>query len=72
MQQWGESYWGTYSPVVNNLNVRIILAIAKIHSLDSKSIYFVLEFLQADLEETIWMQLLIGFQVDGTIGSRFG
>ena len=65
MQQWGDSYWETYSPVLNMLTVRLILAIAKIHNLDSKAIDFVLAFPQADLEEDIWMQLPIGFQVDG-------
>lgn len=47
------------------LTVRLILAIAKIHNLDSKAIDFVLAFPQADLEEDIWMDLPIGFQVDG-------
>ena len=47
------------------LTVRLILEITKIHSLDSKSIDFVLAFTQADLKENIWMQLPIGFQVDG-------
>ena len=65
MQQWGDSYWETYSPVVNMLTVRLILAIAKIHKLDSKAIDFVLAFPQADLEEDIWMDLPAGFQVDG-------
>ena len=65
MQQWGNSYWETYSPVVNMLSVHIILAIAKLHNLGSKAIYFVHAFPQADLEEDIWMYLPIGFQVDG-------
>ena len=47
------------------LNVSIILAIAKIHSLDSKSIDFVLAFTQAYLEEDIWMQPPIVFPSDG-------
>ena len=47
------------------LIVRLILAIAKLHKLDTKAIDFVLTFPQADLEEDIWMQLPIGFQVDG-------
>ena len=47
------------------LTVRIILAITKLHNLDSKSIDFILACPQADLEEDIWMQLTIGFQVDG-------
>ena len=65
MQQWGDSYWETYSPVVNMLTVRLIIAIAKIHNLDSKAIEFVLAFPQADLKEDIWMQLPVGFQIDG-------
>ena len=65
MQQWGDSYWETYSSVVNMLTVRIIIAISKIHGLDSKSIDFLLSFPQAGLEEDIWMQLPIGFQVGG-------
>ena len=47
------------------LTVRLNLALAKIHNLDSTAIDFVLAFPQTDLEEDIWMQLLIGFQVDG-------
>ena len=49
----------------NMLSVRLILAIAKLHYLNSKAIDFVLAFPQADLEEDIWMYLPIGFQVDG-------
>ena len=45
MQKWGDSYWDTYSPVVNILTVRLILAISKLHKLDSKAIDFVLAFL---------------------------
>ena len=47
------------------LTVHRILAIAKIHNLDIKAIDFVLVFPQADLKEDMWMQLPIGFQVDG-------
>ena len=47
------------------LSVRLILAIAKLHNLDSKAIDLLLAFPQADLEEDIWMYLPIGFQVDG-------
>ena len=65
MQQWGDSYWETYPPVVNMLSVRLILAIDKLHNLYSKAIDFVLAFPQAYLEEDIWMYFPIGFQVDG-------
>ena len=65
MQQWGDSYWETYSPVVNMLTLRLILAISKINILDSKSIDFILAFTQSTMEEYIWMQLPIGFQANG-------
>ena len=44
MRKWGDSYWETYSPVVNMLSVRLILEIKKIHKLESKAIGFVLAF----------------------------
>ena len=47
------------------LTVRLILAIAKIHNIDSKAIDFFLAFPQAYLKEDIWMQLPVGFQIDG-------
>ena len=40
MQQWGVSYWETYSPVVNMPTVRLLLALCNIHGLHSKSIDF--------------------------------
>jgi hypothetical protein len=64
MQQWGENYWETYSPVVNMLTVRLILIIAHVHKLDSKSIDFVLAFPQADLDVDIWMELPRGMVPD--------
>ena len=61
MQTWGQNYWETYAPVVNWASVRLILAVAKIHSLSSESIDFVLAFPRADLEIPVYMELLIGF-----------
>ena len=37
----------------------------KTQKLESRAIYFVLTFPQADLQEDIWMQFPIGFQVEG-------
>ena len=47
------------------LTVCLIIAMSIIHSLDSKAIDFLLAFMKSDLEEDIWMQLPIGFQVGG-------
>jgi len=61
MQTWGENYWETYAPVVNWASVRMLLAVAKIHEMPSKSIDFVLAFPQAKLEIPVYMELPIGF-----------
>ncbi len=60
MQQWGVSYWETYSPVVNMLMVHLLLALCNIHGLESQSINFVLAFPQANLNKDIWMELPTG------------
>ncbi len=71
MQSWGQSYWETYAPVVNWASIRLILAIAKIHGLSSKSIDFVLAFPQADLEIPVFMELPIGFDTPDNKERRF-
>jgi hypothetical protein len=48
-------------PAVNWASVCLLLAVAKIHGLPSKSIDFVLAFPQADLEVLVYMELLLGF-----------
>jgi hypothetical protein len=65
MQQWGVSYWETYSPVVNMLTVCLLLALCNIHGLESKSIDFILAFPQGDLDVDIWMELPTGIVVSG-------
>ena len=59
MQQWGKNYWETLLPVVNMISVKLLLGIAKIHGLESKSIDFVLAFPQEDLDVDVWMDLPI-------------
>ena len=62
MQRWGKNYWETFLPVVNMISVKLLLVIAKIHGLESKSIDFMLVFPQADLDKDIWMDLPISFE----------
>ncbi len=61
-KKWGVNYWETYSPVVNWISVRTVLAIATIHDLPSFSIDFVLAYPQADLDVPVYMELPIGFE----------
>jgi hypothetical protein len=69
MQTWGTIYWEMYAPVVNWASICLLLAVAKIHDLPSKSIEFVLVFPQADLEVPVYMELLLGFDAPQN-GSR--
>jgi len=57
---WGQDYWDTYAPVVTWASVRMLLIIARIHKLESKSIDFVLAFPQADLDVPVYMELPYG------------
>jgi hypothetical protein len=59
-QTWGIDYWDTYAPVVTWASVRLLLIVAKIHGLQSKSIDFVLDFPQADLDVPVYMELPAG------------
>ncbi len=59
-QTWGLDYWDTYAPVVTWASVRLLLIVAKIHGLHSKSIDFVLAFPQADLDLPVYMELPAG------------
>ncbi len=56
---------------MNWASIRLILAIAKIHGLFSKSIDFVLGFPQADLDVPVYMKLPIGFDDPNSENCKF-
>eukprot|EP00957_Ditylum_brightwellii_P137482 10482008-Ditylum_brightwellii.AAC.1 len=64
MQQWGVDFWEMYSPFVNWITVRTLLAVASIHKLPTQCIDFVLAFPQAEPDINVFMALLIGMAVD--------
>ena len=66
MQTWGVNYWETYSPVVNWLSVRTLMALSIIHDLETRSIDFVLAFPQAELEVPVYMELPSGFSSENS------
>ena len=72
MQQWGVSYWETYSPVVKILTVCLLLALCYIHGLHSESINFVLAFPQANLDMDIWMELPMGIIINSCASDSGG
>ena len=59
-QTWGQYYRDTYDPVVTWSSVRLILVVANIYNLDSKSFNFVLSFPQSDLPIPVYMELTTG------------
>ena len=68
MQQWGVNYWETYAPVVNSISVRFLLILSKLEGMGSRKIDFVLAFLQADLEVSVYTEVTIGMEVPGSEG----
>ena len=70
MQTWGVNYWETYASVVNWASVRLLLIIAKINRLPSKSIDFVLAFTQTELEVPVCMEIPMGFVPEHDIQRR--
>ena len=52
----GVNYWDTYAPVVSWSSIRILMTIAKLHNLHTKSIDFVQAYPQAELKSTIFLR----------------
>ena len=50
MHQWGVDCWDIYSPVVNWVSVRSMLALSILRELHTKSVDFVLAYTQADVK----------------------
>ena len=59
----GINYWETYALVVQWMSVRIMLTLAAIENLNTKSIDFVLAYPQAKLDVDIYMELPQRFNV---------
>ena len=64
MQRWGIDFWETYTPVVNCIGFRLLLILAIVHGLETKSIDFVLAFPQSDLDTNVFMEMHFGFGHD--------
>ena len=57
MKTYGVSYWKTYAPTVNWINIRFLLIVPQILQLNTQAIYFVLVFPQANLEAPVDLEL---------------
>ncbi len=63
MQSWDVDNWETFASVVNWMSIRILLMVAKIHGLDTKTIDFVLAFPQDQLDINMFMEIPIRMQL---------
>ena len=68
MKQWVVNHWETYDPVVKWIIVRSLLGIEIIHELITRSVKFVPDFTQADLDMDVFMELTLGIGVDRNRG----
>ena len=67
-QQWGVNYWDTYSPVVTWSSIRILMTLANLHGLHTKSIDFVQAYPQAKAKTTIYLKTPAGVELDSDKG----
>ena len=71
MHQKGINYWETYAPLVQWISVRIMLTLAAIENLHTKSIHFVIAYPQSDLDVDIYMESPQGFNMRTESGRYF-
>ena len=63
-QQSSNTYWESFSPVVQWTTLRTILTLSIVKGWKARSIDFVLAYPQADLKANIFMRIPYGFTVD--------
>ena len=66
MQQLGVNYFDTYYPVVNWISDMPMPNLSIFREIHTKSVDFVLAYTQADIKSEIFMELLIGFRIEGS------
>ncbi len=69
VQQHGVDYWETYSPVAKLISVRIFFAIAAKLNMHLFQLDVNNAFLNAKLEEDIFMEIPEGFDIDGLLNA---
>ena len=65
----GIDYLETYSPVAKMSTIRTILTIAAVRSMTIRQLDVKTAFLNGNLDETIFMEQPIGFEIGGCIAS---
>jgi hypothetical protein len=66
-QREGIDYTDVYASVVKSMSIRVLLALTAIHDLEAHQLDVLNAFLNADLKETIYMELPHGYEEDGYV-----
>ena len=66
MQIKGKHYWDTYSPVVQWMTMHFMLIVLALLGLHSRSVDFTLTYTKAPIDIAIYLELLMGFSVNGS------
>ena len=67
-QQWGVNYWDTYAPVVTWSSIRILMTIAHLNKLHTKSMDFIQAYPQAKSKTTIYLKTPQGIELSSDGG----
>jgi hypothetical protein len=62
MQEFGENYFETYSPVVTWFSIRLLLVLSIINRWHTRQVDFILAYPQADIEFDMYMELPQGIE----------
>lgn len=68
-QQYGIGYWDTYSPVIQWSTIRLIMILAATLGLCSGQVDYTQAFLQAPLDNNVYMHIPSGWAYDHTTDS---
>ena len=59
------NYQDTYSLVVSWMSVRVVITLSILRKIQTNSVYFVLAYTQYDVKAEMFLELPIGFGVEG-------
>ena len=64
-QEYGVNYWETYAPVAQWSSIRLFMTIAIMKNWHMKQADFTLAYLNAEADGDLFMEIPVGFHVDG-------
>ena len=67
LQIEGVDYFDTYAPVVSWLTVRIVMVLALILHLESVQVDYTAAFIQAPIQDDVFVKLPCGFKEEGVV-----